>query len=138
MTAPTTDPGRALIGAVLHLPAEGAVRVLDLIYDDDLTDPRVRVVVVVARKVAEEGIGPDPVTVLAHARATGVVTRPDAVRNFALMLGELYGECPTPGSSTYYARATLEEAPRRRCAELAARRDAIAGDQPVRLRAVTA
>jgi replicative DNA helicase len=158
----TTDPARALVGAALH----GAPGVLDLIRDDDLADPRLQVVAGVVRELAEAGIAPDPTTVLAHAQATGMVTRADVVCGFALLLAELYGECPTPASAHWYAAAVLDEALRRRCAELstrigqaveseslgsllaligteaaavrelAARRAAIAGDAPTRLRAV--
>ncbi len=113
----TTDPARALVGAALH----GAPGVLDLIRDDDLADPRLQVVAGVARELAEAGIAPDPTTVLAHAQATGMVTRADVVCGFALLLAELYGECPTPASAHWYAAAVLDEALRRRCAELSTR-----------------
>lgn len=121
MTAPTTDAGRALVGAVLHLPADAAVRVLDVIHDGDLADPRVRVVAAVARQLAEEGIAPDPAAILAHARSTGTVTRAETVRNFALLVADLYAECPTPASAPFYVVATLEEAIRTRVAEAGAR-----------------
>lgn len=120
MPAPT-DLGRALVGAVEHLPADAAVRVLDLIHDDDLTDPRVRVVAAVARQLAEEGIAPDPAAILAHARATGTVTKADAVQNFALLVAELYAECATPASATFYAVATLQAAIRCRVADAGVR-----------------
>jgi replicative DNA helicase len=113
----TTDPARALVGAALH----GAPGVLDLIRDDDLADPRLQVVAGVVRELAEAGIAPDPTTVLAHAQATGMVTRADVVCGFALLLAELYGECPTPASAHWYAAAVLDEALRRRCAELSTR-----------------
>jgi replicative DNA helicase len=113
----TADPARALVGAALH----GPPGVLDLILDDDLADPRLRVVAGVIRELAEAGIAPDPTTVLAHARATGTVTRAAAVQAFALLLHELTAECPVPASARFYAVAVLDEALRRRCAELAAR-----------------
>ncbi len=113
----TTDPARALVGAALH----GTLGVLDLIRDDDLADPRLQVVAGVVRELAKAGIAPDPTTVLTHAQATGTVTRADGVREFALLLAELYGECPTPASARSYAAAVLDEALRRRCAELSTR-----------------
>ena len=121
MTPPTTDPERALIGAVLNLPADAAVQVLDLINDDDLGDPRLQVVARIARQLAEAGVSPDPPVVFAHARASGTVTRADAIREFSLLLVDLFAEVPTPASARWYAAATLEEALRRRVAEAGAR-----------------
>jgi replicative DNA helicase len=113
----TADPARALVGAALH----GAPGVLDLILDDDLADPRLRVVAGVIRDLTDAGIAPDPTTVLAHACATGTVTRAAAVQAFALLLHELVAGCPVPASARFYAVAVLDEAIRRRCAELATR-----------------
>ncbi len=121
MTAPLTDPERALIGAVLHLPASSAVAVLDLVDVDDLAQPRLRVTAGLARQLAEDGTAPDPVAVLAHARATGTVIRAEAIGALSLLLAELYGDCPTPASAGYYAAAVLDEAVRRRCTELSVR-----------------
>ncbi len=163
MTAPTTDPERALIGAALS----GSAQVLDLIRDEDLGSPRLRVVADVIRQLAEASIPPDPTTVLVHARATGTVTGAAAVAEFALLLHELVDGCPVPSSARFYAVGTLDEAIRRRVTEagirlaqaadgeslgsllalvdaehhavreLADRRAAVA-DQPPRLRAVGA
>jgi replicative DNA helicase len=113
----TADPARALVGAALH----GAPGVLNLILDDDLADPRLRVVAGVIRQLTEAGATPDPTTVLAHARAIGTVTRAAAVQGFALLLHELVAGCPVPASARFYAVAVLDEAIRRRCAELATR-----------------
>jgi replicative DNA helicase len=117
VTVPTTDPGRVLVGAALH----GALGVLDVIRDDDLADPRLRVVAGVIRQLAEAGVASDPTTVLAHAQATGTVTGAEAVRGFALLLTELYAGCPTPASARWYAAAALGAAVRRRCQELSTR-----------------
>lgn len=121
MTAPMTNPEGAFVGAVLHLPVDAAVRVLDLIHDDDFGDPRLAVVAGAARQLAGLGIPPDPAAVLAFIRASGTVTGPSAVTALSLLLADLYGGCPTPASARFYATAVLEEALRRRCAELADR-----------------
>ncbi len=121
MTAPTTDPARAVVGAVLHLPADAAVQVLDLIHDSDLGDPRLRVVAGVARQLVEAGVVPDPVAVVAHARATGTVTKVESIKSFTLLVAELYGGCPTPASARWYAVAVLDQAVRRRCDEMSTR-----------------
>ncbi len=126
---PTTDPERALVGAVLYLPADAAARVLDLFRDEDLTDPRLYVVAEVIRQLTDAGIRPDPTTVLAHARATGTVSRADAAQEFALLLHELFAECPVPASARFYAVAVLNEAIRRRVTEAGVRlAQAAAGD----------
>jgi replicative DNA helicase len=117
MTPPTTDPERALIGAALR----GAAQALDVIHDKDLADRRLRVIAGVIRKLAEAGIPPDPTTVLAQARATGTVTRAEAVQALALLLHELVAECPLPASARFYAVAVLDEAIRRRTAEVGVR-----------------
>lgn len=117
MTAPTTDPGRALVGAALS----GVPQVLELIRDDDLADPRLSVVASVVRQLAEAGAPVDPTTVLAHARATGTVTRADAVQTFALLLHELVAGCPLPASARFYAAAVLDDRIRGRCEEMGAR-----------------
>jgi replicative DNA helicase len=79
------------------------------------------VVASLARQLAKDGIPPDPYAVLAHARATGTVTKADAIRSFTLLLSELYAGCPTPASARWYAVAVLEQAVRRRTAEAATR-----------------
>ena len=113
MTAPTTDPSRALVGAALH----GAAEALELVHEENLADPRLQVVAEVIRQLTDAGIRPDPTTVLAHARATGTVSSVAAVQAFALLLHELFAECPVPGSARFYAAAVLDEAIRRRVTE---------------------
>ena len=96
MTAPTTDAARALLGAAL---LRGAPQVLDLLQDGDLADERLRVIAGVIRGMAGSGIPVDATTVLARARYTGTVTRPDAVQGLAMLLAELLIECPNPASA---------------------------------------
>ena len=115
------DPEAAFVGAVLHLTAPAALAALDLIHDEDLADPRLQVVARLARQLAETSIAPDPVTVLAHARATGTVVKPDAIRGLTKLLGDVYGACPVPASWRWYAVAVLDEAIRRRTTEAATR-----------------
>ncbi|MDP9429573.1 MAG: hypothetical protein M3P31_01005 [Actinomycetota bacterium] len=115
------DPEGALVGALLHRPAPEVLAALDLIHDEDLDNPRLRVVAVLARQLAESGITPDPYTVLAHARATGTVMKPDAIRGLTRLLADVYGSCPVPASWRWYAVAVLDEALRRRCTEAATR-----------------
>jgi replicative DNA helicase len=115
------DPEAAFVGAVLHLPAPDALAALDLVHDEDFAEPRMQVVAGLARQLAESGITPDPITVLAHARANGTVAKPDAIRGLTKLLGDVYGCCPVPASWRWYAVAVLDGALRRRCAELSTR-----------------
>lgn len=117
MSAPTTDPERALLGSVLH----GAPQALEMVHDDDFGDPRLRVVAAIARQLTAAGVPTDPTTVQAHARATGTVTRANAVLEFSMLLIELVAECPMPAAARWYAAATLDGALRRRAAEAGSR-----------------
>lgn len=117
MSAPTTDPERALVGAALM----GAAHVLDLVHAEDIADARLQVIAGVVQELREAGVPVDPTTALAHARATGTVTRTAAVRAFAELLHDVVAECPLPAAARYYAVAVLDEAIRRRCAELSSR-----------------
>lgn len=111
------DPEGATLGAVLNLPPQAAGELLDLFRDGDLADPRHQLIASVARALAADGIAPDPIAIAAHARSTGLVTRPEPLRGLALLLADLYAACPTPASGRYYVAATLEDALRRRCTE---------------------
>ncbi|MDP9459583.1 MAG: hypothetical protein M3Q22_04770 [Actinomycetota bacterium] len=115
------DPEGAFVGAQLHMPAPMASEALDLIYDDDIADYLNQRIVTVIRVLVAEGAAPDPVAVLARARADGTVAGADATRAMALRLGDLYGTCPTPASWRLYGQAVIDEALRRRCIEMAAR-----------------
>ncbi len=122
MTSHLTNPEAALIGAVLrqsHPPA--ALEVLDLVDPDDLANPHLRLIAVYARRAAERGYAPDPVAVLGCSRADGAVTGADAIKHLSLLLADLYESCATPASARWYAVAALDDALRRRVAELSAR-----------------
>jgi hypothetical protein len=111
----------AFVGALLHLSASAARDALALVEAEDFVDPRLAVVADVCRELADRGIAPDPATVLAHARAGATVTGVEPVRALALLLAELYGTVPVPGSVGYYRLGLLDGALRRRCQVLADR-----------------
>ena len=115
------DPERAFIGALLWLPVESAARAAALVESDDLADPRLRVVVQLVRDVAADGAAPDPVVILAHARAAGTVRTAHAIKSLAELLADLYADCPLAASVGYYAAAVLDGSLRRRCALLGER-----------------
>jgi hypothetical protein len=55
------------------------------------------------------------------ARVHGLVAGSEDFRALSLLLADLYGSCPVPASWPYYRAAVLDEALRRRCAEMAVR-----------------
>ncbi len=120
-TPTALDPERAFIGALLWLPVESAGRTAELVEPEDLADPRLRVVLQLVRDVSADGVAPDPVVCLAHARRSGTVSTAHALKALAELLANLYGGCPLAASVGWYAGAVLDGALRRRCALLGER-----------------
>jgi replicative DNA helicase len=110
------DPERAYIGALLWLPADSTGRMASLVGPEDLADVQLRVALQLVRELAAAGVPPDPVAVLAHARAAGTVTTQHATKALAELLADLYGSVPTAASVNYYAACVLDDSLRRRCA----------------------
>jgi len=115
------DPERAYVGALMWHPAESAARMAELVEPEDLSDAQLRVVLQIVRDVAADGAAPDPVVILAHARAAGTVSTAHATKRLAELLADLYGGCPLVASVGFYAAAVLDGSLRRRCAELGER-----------------
>ncbi len=111
----------AFVGALLHIPAPMATQALDLVHDDDLSDYLNGLIVTVVRRLVAEDAAPDPVAVLARARADGVVIGSTAVQAMSLRLHELYASVPTPASWRLYALGTVDDALRRSCIALGER-----------------
>lgn len=112
-TLTALDPEWAYIGALLWLPADSAAR--ELVEPEDLADLRLRAVLGLIRDVAAGGAAPDPVVVMARARAAGTVTTTHATKALAELVADLYGGCPLAGSVGHYAGAVLDGSLRRRC-----------------------
>lgn len=113
---------RAFVGALLlHRSADRAAHAAGLIESGDLRDPRLRVVHGLVVELAGQGVVPDPVAVLGRARGAGTVTTAHAVSALALLLADLYAECPLPAQVGYYAALVLDGSLRRRCSELGVR-----------------
>jgi len=106
---------------LLWLPADRAAHAADLVQYEDLADPRLRVVLQLVRDVAADGVAPDPVAVLAHARRTAAVSTTHATKQLAELLADLYAAVPLPGSVAVYAAGVLDAALRSRCALLGER-----------------
>jgi len=114
-------PERAYCGSLMWHPAESAARAAELVEPGDLADPRLRLILQLVRDVVADGASPDPVVVLARARATGIVSSAHGIKQLAELLADLYAECPLAGSVGHYANAVLDLALRRRCALVGAR-----------------
>jgi hypothetical protein len=66
-------------------------------------------------------VDPCPQAVLAHTRRHGPAAGADGIRVLALLLADLYDSAPVPAGWSYYRAAVVDEALRRRCAEMATR-----------------
>lgn len=116
------DVARATVGALLMLPTPSCRELLAVLRDDDPDDPRLRVILRLARELVAEDRQPDPVAVLAHAQASGSVKRSEQTA-VALLLTELVSleGCPLPAAAGWYAASLVESATRRRVTEAAER-----------------
>ncbi|KDE10128.1 DnaB-like helicase N-terminal domain-containing protein [Rhodococcus aetherivorans] len=108
------EPERCLIGAALHLDVSQLRPLLDLVHDDDLSDPLARIAWSLARALAEAGHRADPATVTAHAQRTGVHGTAHNLDRFGYYLSTAFTTVPVPGNAIGYARAVLDDAYRRR------------------------
>jgi len=115
------DPEAAYVGALLWLPVDSATRAAGLVEPGDLADPRLRVVLQIVRDVAADGVAPDPLVCVAHARRTAAVSSTHATKQLTELVAELYGAVPLPASVDFYAGGVLDGALRRRCALLGER-----------------
>lgn len=113
----------ALLGALLQLPHDRAAALVHQITAADLVDPRHRVVLDAIRALvtADPPVDPDPVTVDAELRRTGLASSFTSDRRSAVLLIELRQACPTPASAGHYLHAVLEAAWRRRVEQAAVR-----------------
>jgi replicative DNA helicase len=115
------DAEAAFVGALLHQSAAIASEALRLVVVEDFADLRLSVLADVCRRLAEAGVAPDPVTVLAHVRRHAIVTGAEAIRGFSLLLFEIYRSVPVPSNWRHYLAAVLDTALRRRVQMMAAR-----------------
>jgi hypothetical protein len=121
------SPEHQLIGALMHMSAEDAGPILELVSDSAVWRPITRKALQVIRTLVAEGRDPDPVVVLraAEARSTGAST--DGPRanewtvgdsgsrhhQFVLYLADAYTEVLDPSHVRAYAREVLGDAYRR-------------------------
>lgn len=117
----------ALLGALLWLPTTEAAPVLERVAEDDLVDPRNRVVIEAVRRVVDDGVRPDPTAVLGELRRAGELSCFTADRSAGTFLADLLAATPLPQNVGTYARTVLEHSARRRLTEAAERLAQAAG-----------
>lgn len=117
----------ALLGCLLRMTVfTGRATCLQL-RDDDLTDPRHRLVLAGIRATLERDVAPDPVTVLGVLRHLGLETSFLDDKGAGVVLAELYAAAPVVENAGHYLRIVLEHAFRRRIVETSERLEQVAG-----------
>lgn len=131
MTAPTLalpEAETAVLGCLMGLVATDAEPVMEMLTEEDFTDPRHRLIHGAIRAVLDTGaVQADPVLVLAELRRSGAERSFLADRAAAVYLADLLAAVPVYLSAGYYARAVIEHSARRRVIEAADRLHQLAG-----------
>jgi replicative DNA helicase len=115
------EPEHQLIGALMWLSAEQAKPILELVPDTAIFRPPNLWAYEIIRSLVDQGRNPDPVVVLARARARACslaidpAAPPSPARHhqFALHLAAAYTQTVSPAAAASYAREVLDEAYRR-------------------------
>jgi replicative DNA helicase len=115
------DPELAFVGSVLHLPSVTAAEALEVIADDDLADPRLRLILGAARRLVADNVAPDGYAVMTVIRRDGMATTGHDVSAVAQVITAAIETCTVPASWRFRAAAVLDEKLRRRSRELSAR-----------------
>ena len=121
MSTPTLRPvedtaERAYVGTLMWLPLDQLPPVLAVVRDDDVSDPRLRAVLALARAVVAAGSRPDPVTLAARWSDDNGAA---GLQGFMDTVADLYSSPPLPGfNARNYAAATLTAALRRALRDL--------------------
>ena len=119
--AQSWEPEHQLIGALMWLSAEQAKPILELVPDSAIWRPANLWAYEIIRSLVEQGRNPDPVVVLARARARtcslaidpAAPPSPSRHHRFALHLAAAYTQTVSPAAAASYAREVLDEAYRR-------------------------
>ena len=122
---------RAAVSCLLLLPGAEAKRLVDTLRPDDVTDMRLAHVLTASRRLLDQGVRPDPVTVLADLQRYGLARWFSANREAGVYLADLAADAPSPGSWAHYTGVVVEAAYRRRVQQAAQRLQQAAGDGPL-------
>ena len=112
------DPEAQLVGALMHLPADTAVPILELVPDTAIWRPDNRWAYEIIRHLVDTDVDPDPVVVLhtaggrppADAAHPGEPVSEGRLHQFAIHLANLYTQSVTPAAAPQYAREVLDDA----------------------------
>jgi replicative DNA helicase len=115
------EPESQLVGALMHLPRAQADPILELVPGTAIWRPENRWTYEIIRHLVENGVDPDPVTVLHTSRQrppaddTHPIEPVSATRHhqFAVHLADLYTHAVNPAAVAQYAHEVLEEGYRR-------------------------
>ncbi len=118
---------RAVVGCLLLGDMPTVRDVLDRLSDDDLTDPRLVLIVKAVRQLVDFGIRPDPVTVEGQLRRTGASRSFTADRSCAVTIADTAAAPPSVGSATHYLTIVIEHAWRRQVEVAGIRLQQVAG-----------
>lgn len=110
----------AFIGAILHSPAKRVLEIARTFSASDLGDPGKRLIFELALELAQDGVAPDPVQVMALARNSGRINAQQSPAATGLVI-DWYTSVPIPAAISYYARAVIELSVRRRIIEATTR-----------------
>ncbi len=112
-----TAPEPALLACLLTADHRTAAGILAALHDEDLADHRLRAVVAVARRLVAAGKAPDPVLIVADARARGELPTATETQDVALLLASLVASVSVVASWQHFLVAVVQDALRRRAAE---------------------
>ncbi|MCW3039250.1 MAG: hypothetical protein JWM31_1155 [Solirubrobacterales bacterium] len=123
MSAPVHTAEEAYVAALMALDHLQAADVIDLLEPQDIASPAMQLVHQLIHQLCTAGVTPDPAAVLALAiseeHAVGQHQIHVLTNHLMRLMDHRAGN--TPGSVRWYAAQALEQAWRRRTAEMAAR-----------------
>ena len=117
---------RAVVGCLMHQRAADAHALVFRLQPEDLTDPRLRLVLGAVRTVVLDQVDPDPVVVLGELFRSGAAASfPDG--GPGPLLFEIFAAPLSIGTADHYLRVVLEFSWRRRVQEAGVRLQQAAG-----------
>jgi replicative DNA helicase len=122
LSTPILAAEEAFVGALLWCDTPVAFEAASWLHSDDFSSPAAALVHRLVTELVDQGLRPDPASVLALAISSDAVAGPQQIRNLTLKLATLYDHRATvPTNVRWYACAALDQAIRRRTVEMATR-----------------
>lgn len=112
----TEDTERAVVGALVLAGDQTRRTILDIVTDDDITDPRARFTLTTIRSMVGAGLPVDELTVSNYVASCALLpTGPPRIRAHTF-IAEVTATAPVPMAGPYYATMAVQAAARRRIA----------------------